>query len=116
MSATEELYDDLEELASAEEFLDYFDIAFDRRVVQVNRLHILQRYHDYLATVAIPDDDLDAARTIFHDQLERAYNDFVGSSAAEQKALRIYKAGQPQVAKISLDSISVRGRDDAPAF
>jgi hypothetical protein len=41
--------EDLADLSSAEEFLDYFAIDFDARVVQVNRLHILQRFHDYLA-------------------------------------------------------------------
>ena len=48
-SDTDSFADGLAELASAEEFLDYFSIPFDVRIVQVNRLHILQRYHDYLA-------------------------------------------------------------------
>ncbi|MER2623064.1 MAG: nitrogenase-stabilizing/protective protein NifW, partial [Accumulibacter sp.] len=46
---TDGFEDDLADLSSAEEFLEYFDIDFDVRVVQVNRLHILQRFHDYLA-------------------------------------------------------------------
>ena len=40
--------DDLENLESAEEFLDYFGLEYDAGIVQVNRLHILQRFHDYL--------------------------------------------------------------------
>jgi hypothetical protein len=40
---------DLDELESAEDFLNYFGVAFDPAVVHVNRLHILQRFHDYLA-------------------------------------------------------------------
>ncbi|HTH40809.1 MAG TPA: nitrogenase-stabilizing/protective protein NifW, partial [Rhodocyclaceae bacterium] len=40
---------DLEDLASAEDFLNYFDIPYDQGIVHVNRLHILQRFHDYLA-------------------------------------------------------------------
>ena len=51
----------LEELATAEEFLDYFGIPYERSVVEVNRLHILQRYHDYLANNAQPEDE--TART-----------------------------------------------------
>ncbi len=39
----------MEELSSAEDFLLYFDIPFDTTVVHVNRLHIMQRFHDYLA-------------------------------------------------------------------
>ena len=33
---------DLQELSSAEDFLEYFGIAYDPSVVQVNRLHILK--------------------------------------------------------------------------
>ena len=40
---------DLENLESAEEFLDYFELEYDAGIVQVNRLHILQRFHDYLS-------------------------------------------------------------------
>ena len=40
--------DDIEELSAAEEFLEYFEIEFEPKVVMVNRLHIMQRFHDYL--------------------------------------------------------------------
>ena len=42
------LDEDLQDLSSAEEFLNYFGVAYDPHVVHVNRLHILQRFHDYL--------------------------------------------------------------------
>lgn len=80
--------DDLAELGSAEEFLDYFGIAFDARVVQVNRLHILQRYHDYLAKQ-------EAGKTpdyvAYRGWLLRAYEDFVGSSAQQEKVFAIFQ-------------------------
>ena len=44
----EDLTEALEDLSSAEDFLDFFGVEYDASVVQVNRLHILQRYHDYL--------------------------------------------------------------------
>jgi hypothetical protein len=65
--------DDLADLSSAEDFLDYFAIDYRRGVVQVNRLHILQRYHDYLAKQeAGKAPDYHAWRK----WLERAYQDF----------------------------------------
>lgn len=80
--------DDLAELGSAEEFLDYFGIAFDACVVQVNRLHILQRYHDYLAKQ-------EAGKTpdyaAYRGWLLRAYEDFVGSSAQQEKVFAIFQ-------------------------
>ena len=40
---------DLDELSSAEDFLDYFGVEYLPSVVHVNRLHILQRFHDYMS-------------------------------------------------------------------
>ena len=49
--------DDIEELESAEDFLNYFELPYEPSIVHVNRLHILQRFHDYLDKGAghIPD-------------------------------------------------------------
>ena len=47
--ANDTFEDEFAELGSAEEFPDYFGIDYAAPVVQVNRLHILQRFHDYLA-------------------------------------------------------------------
>ena len=49
MEDTLTLAEAMEELVSAEDFLDYFAVPYDPAVVHVNRLHILQRFHDYLA-------------------------------------------------------------------
>lgn len=80
--------DDLADLSSAEDFLEYFAIEYDARVVQVNRLHILQRYHDYLAKQ-------EAGKTpdykAYRGWLLRAYEDFVNSSAQQEKVLAVYR-------------------------
>jgi nitrogenase-stabilizing/protective protein len=80
--------DELDELASAEEFLDYFGIPFDIRIVQVNRLHILQRYHDYLAKQEAGKTPEYAA---YRAWLLRAYEDFVGSSAQQEKVFAVFR-------------------------
>lgn len=80
--------DDLADLGSAEEFLDYFDIPFDARVVQVNRLHILQRYHDYLAKQEAGKAPEYGA---WRGWLLRAYEDFVDSSAQREKVLAVFR-------------------------
>ena len=83
--------DDLADLSSAEDFLDYFGIAYDARVVQVNRLHILQRFHDYLAKQ-------EAGRApeykAWRKWLELAYADFVDSSAQQEKVLAVYRKAE----------------------
>ena len=70
----DDLADDLADLVSAEDFLDYFDVAYERHVVQVNRLHILQRFHDYLGKLGSSSLPTHAE---YRDSLAAAYNDFV---------------------------------------
>lgn len=82
----------LAELASAEDFLHYFGVEFDPAVVQVNRLHILQRFHDYLAREADEGgggDDLARAQA-YRRCLRQAYEDFVKSDALTEKVFAVF--------------------------
>ena len=82
----------LEELVSAEDFLEYFDIPFDQSVVHVNRLHILQRFHDYMAKQApnLPPDE-EQQRGIYRLWLSRAYQDFVESNSITEKVFAVFQ-------------------------
>lgn len=101
----EEFELDLDELSSAEDFLDYFKIAYEPAVVQVNRLHILQRFHDYLAEIeAMPEDA--ATRWALHaDLLDGAYQDFVTSDAATEKVFRVFQRTEPRSVDVELPDL-----------
>lgn len=98
------LQDALEELSSAEEFLDYFGIPYDAAVVQVNRLHILQRFHDYIerepaaAVQALTFDD-------YGRLLECAYRDFVTSDALTEKVFRVFHLHEPKTVFVPLSEL-----------
>jgi nitrogenase-stabilizing/protective protein len=95
---------DLAELSSAEDFLGYFGIDYDPKVVQVNRLHILKRFHDYLAEADLP--EAAAERFALHAQLlERAYLDFVSSDALTEKVFRVFHMHEPKTAAIPLSDL-----------
>jgi nitrogenase-stabilizing/protective protein len=79
---------DLAELESAEDFLDYFDVADDPKVVHVNRLHILQRFHDYLGKHRVTGTP---TRTEYRDSLAQSYDDFEHSDAMTEKVFRVLK-------------------------
>lgn len=83
--------EELQDLSSAEDFLTYFAVPFDQRVVHVNRLHILQRFHDYLAQASesMPEGD-EPRREVLKRLLERAYQDFVTSDALTEKVFRVF--------------------------
>jgi len=82
------LDNDLDDLESAEDFLGYFGLDYVPEIVNVNRLHILQRFHDYLA-------QHDASRALtradYRLSLSRAYEDFVHSDAITEKVFRVLK-------------------------
>jgi nitrogenase-stabilizing/protective protein len=100
------LEEDMEELESAEDFLRYFELEFDTTVVHVNRLHILQRFHNYLSQAgeAMPEDE-DAQRAVHKQLLYRAYTDFVGSDAQTEKVFKVFNMMEPQTVFVSLSDI-----------
>ncbi|MEW6512496.1 MAG: nitrogenase-stabilizing/protective protein NifW [Pseudomonadota bacterium] len=101
--------DDLADLESAEDFLGYFDIAYEPSVVHVNRLHILQRYHDYLA--GHRQNGGEPAYDDYRALLAQAYADFVHSDALTEKVMRVLQkaSGVAKVAVTSIGRPSVTG-------
>ena len=95
---------DLDDLKSAEDFLDYFGIAYDPAGVHVNRLHILQRFHDYLARLEAKGEP---SREQYRLSLEQAYGDFVRSDAITEKVFRVLK----RASGISTIPLSAIGRN-----
>jgi nitrogenase-stabilizing/protective protein len=100
--------DDMEDLESAEDFLQYFQLEYDQTIVHVNRLHILQRFHDYLDKGAqqIPEDE-DSKRQVYKQLLARAYQDFVESDAQTEKVFKVFKMTEPQTVFVSLGDIKI---------
>ncbi|HXU93399.1 MAG TPA: nitrogenase-stabilizing/protective protein NifW [Gallionella sp.] len=95
------------ELATAEDFLEYFGIEYEPSVVQVNRLHILQRYHDYLARAgALPEVEA-ARRVVYATLLRQAYQDFVKSDALTEKVFKVFHMHEPQVKFVPLSEITI---------
>ncbi|MCG8533555.1 MAG: nitrogenase-stabilizing/protective protein NifW [Pseudomonadales bacterium] len=102
------LIDDMDDLSSAEDFLDYFEVQYDASVVFVNRLHIMQRFHDYIEQggEALPSaDNVEALRLIYKKLLQRAYQDFVDSDAVTEKVFKVFKMNEPQSTFVPLDQV-----------
>ena len=94
---------ELADLSSAEDFLDYFDVTYDPDVVRVNRLHILQRFHDYLdQDEEQPTGDADCM-AYYARWLARAYADFVSSNARTEKVFRVFHSTPPQPVFVPAD-------------
>jgi nitrogenase-stabilizing/protective protein len=92
MASEPTLDETLRDLVSAEDFLEYFGIPHAAAVLRVKRLHILQRFHDYLQRNAreMPADE--AGRFVFHQKwLGRAYEDFTHSDARAEKVFAVFR-------------------------
>ncbi len=81
----------LRELETAEEFLQFFELPYDPHLVTWARLHILQRFHDYMEQADLSKADeaetMATARTL----LAKAYDDFVHSHPLEERVFKVLK-------------------------
>lgn len=96
----------MDELVSAEDFLDFFGVPFSESVVQVNRLHIMQRYHDYLSQAGDLRSHDEAALLALHQQLlGQAYEDFVASNAQAEKVFKVFRMQEPQTTFVPIEQL-----------
>ena len=100
---------DMQQLGSAEEFLDYFAVPYDRAVVNVSRLHILKRFNQYLAQQGGVE-GLEPARAygLCREMLARAYGDFLVSSGIQEKVFKVFQAAHGEH-RVALDSLRRAG-------
>jgi nitrogenase-stabilizing/protective protein len=102
-----ELELDMDELVSAEDFLDYFEIDYEPSVVHVNRLHILQRFHDYIQRAGALPVDEDELRALYRGLLLDAYQDFVNSDALTEKVFKVFHMHEPQEGFVPLSDLKL---------
>ena len=100
----------LEALSSAEDFLAFFSVPYEERVVHVNRLHILKRFYQYLhRSEGLADLDEVTMFRRYRELLTRAYQDFVASSAVQEKVFKVFHDAQ------GTQSVSLSGLRDSLA-
>jgi nitrogenase-stabilizing/protective protein len=81
----------LRQLSSAEDFLQFFGVPHDKAVVNVSRLHILKRFYQYLRQEPLPEDNEQALYQGYRDLLIKAYSDFVSSTPAQEKVFKVFQ-------------------------
>lgn len=94
----------LGKLSSAEEFLNYLEVEYDQRVVNINRLHILKRFNQYLARHAFAGGSEAEVKAEYKVLLEKAYGDFVKSDAVTEKVFKVFQDATG-VKTFSVDSL-----------
>ena len=99
-----ELMNTMGQLSSAEEFLDFLEVDYQQPVVNVNRLHILKRFNQYMARHTFNGSSDAELKAEYKALLEQAYGDFVKSDAATEKVFKVFQDATG-VKTFSVDSL-----------
>ena len=83
-------------------------IDYDQNIVYVNRLHILQRFHDYISQISDLPEDEDVLRKIYAELLKCAYEDFVNSNALIEKVFKVFHLHKRQNIFIPISDLEIR--------
>lgn len=98
------LMNEMGQLSSAEEFLNFLEVDYLQPVVNVNRLHILKRFNQYIARHEFSGASDAELKAEYKGLLEQAYSDFVASDAATEKVFKVFQDATG-VKTFSIDSL-----------
>ena len=102
------LIDQIKQLSAAEDFFDFFQVPYDRHVVDVSRLHIMKRMGQYLAAESFDGMNDDAVFLAVREVVARAYADFTRSTPADEKVFKVFRDQQARRAGtfVGLDALA----------
>ncbi len=110
MTATPKTLAQFKTLTDAEDYLQFFDIEYDRDFVNINRLHILKQFSLLINEVDKVFPDVDEAEKLdkYRLALEEAYQVFLTSSPLETKLFKVFQTKPKNF--VSLDDLAKKAR------
>ena len=93
--------EEFNQLTNAEDFFEFLALPYDPKVVNVNRLHILQKFSQLKAEVDQETTDPQEKLSRYRSALTSAYELFLSSSAPEQKLFKVFQDAKPNVVLVS---------------
>ena len=81
-------------LTDAEDYFRFFEVAFDQRVVSVNRLHILKKFAEFREAIdrEWPDGvDAGKKRDAYRAALAKSYETFLTRTAQDEKLFKVFR-------------------------
>jgi nitrogenase-stabilizing/protective protein len=91
------------QLANAEEYLEFFGLAYDQQFVNVNRLHILQKFSSFIKAIDTKFPELSEAEKLDHYRvaLQQAYDTFTTASPLDEKLFKVFNDKPKNVVLLS---------------
>lgn len=80
------------QLVNAEDYFEFFGISYDPKFVNVNRLHILQKFSTLIKAIDSESPELNESEKLEHYRtaLQQAYDTFTTSSPLDQKLFKVF--------------------------
>jgi nitrogenase-stabilizing/protective protein len=84
--------DEFKQLVDTEEFLKFFNLPYDQKFVNVNRLHILKKFSQYIKEIDDNSPELSQEERLnqYSLALQKAYQVFLESTPHEQKLFKVF--------------------------
>lgn len=85
------------EITQAEDYFAFFGLPYDPQFLNVNRLHILQKFSQLMKEKGVENPDManDATFNQYRELLQEAYSLFQTSSPLQQKLFKVFN-NQPK--------------------
>ncbi|BBC26997.1 nitrogenase-stabilizing/protective protein NifW [Pseudanabaena sp. ABRG5-3] len=79
-------------LTDAEQYFEFFDLAYDPQVVNINRLHILKKFSQSLEEIdtKLVEAAEEQKLSFYREALENSYATLQTSNAIEQKLFKVF--------------------------
>ncbi|MEC4817378.1 MAG: nitrogenase-stabilizing/protective protein NifW [Scytonema sp. PMC 1069.18] len=96
-------YSKFKKITQAEEYFEFFELPYDQKIVNVNRLHILKKFSQLIAEIDENYTDLSNANKLikYREALETAYQVFLTSTPQEQKLFKVFNEKPKNVVKLT---------------
>ncbi|QLE57104.1 nitrogenase-stabilizing/protective protein NifW [Nostoc sp. TCL26-01] len=84
--------EDFKKIVDAEEYFQFFELPYDQKLVNVNRLHILKKFAQLISEIDTnyPNLSVEEKLTQYSLALQQAYEVFLESSPQEQKLFKVF--------------------------
>ncbi|MGF1485693.1 MAG: nitrogenase-stabilizing/protective protein NifW [Prochloraceae cyanobacterium] len=90
---------DFEKIVNAEDYFQFFELEYDRRFVNVNRLHILKQFSLSIEEIESSFPDLNEGEKLnkYREALAAAYQVFESKSPLETKLFKVFHENRQNV-------------------
>ncbi|MEO1373988.1 MAG: nitrogenase-stabilizing/protective protein NifW [Cyanobacteria bacterium J06635_10] len=90
-------------LINAEDYFDFFQIEYDQKVVNINRLHILQKFSEYINEIDRNNSELNDSVRLgkYREALQQAYQVFIESTPQQEKLFKVFHQKPKNVVKLT---------------